>query len=49
MTDIKKNAPEGATHIDHIGRYWDMVNKLVWQNETWMKDGTGFCCIFKPL
>lgn len=47
---IKDNAPSGATHIDQMGRYWDFINGLlVWQNNAWMKDRTGFACIWKPL
>ena len=45
----KDNIPDGATHIDHMGRFWDFPNGLVWQNNTWMKDGTGFACIWQPL
>ena len=49
MKKIVDGAPDGATHIDHIGRYWDLPKGLVFQNNTWMKDGTGFACIWKPL
>ena len=47
--EIRDKAPSGATHIDHMGRYWDLPKGLVFQNNTWMKDSTGFACMWKPL
>ena len=47
--EIKDGAPSGATHIDHIGRYWDFSKMLVFIDGDWIKDKTGYCCIWKPL
>lgn len=46
---IKDNAPDGATHIDHMGRYWDFKKMLVFVDGKWIKDKTGCCCIWNPL
>jgi hypothetical protein len=49
LEQIRKEAPKGATHIDHIGRYWKLKDGLVFQNNTWIRDITGFSYIWKPL
>lgn len=47
--EIKDRAPSGATYIDHIGRYWDFSKMLVFIDGDWIKDKTGYCCIWIPL
>lgn len=41
--------PKGATHIDHMGFYWDFQNSLIWIDEKWQKDKTGFARIWYPI
>lgn len=52
IDEIKANAPDGATHIDHIGCYWDFNAKpipLIWSGVDWVQDHTQYAKIFKPL
>lgn len=41
--------PEGATHIDHTGRYWNFAKGLVWINNKWQKDNSGNAFIWYPI
>lgn len=49
IEEIRKGAPPEATHIDHIGYYWDLPNSLIWIDNKWQKDNTGFARIWYPL
>lgn len=37
--EIKDGAPSVATHIDHIGRYWDFSKMLVFIDGDWIYFG----------